>query len=194
MEDAPCVIGQKDPDSRKKGKHARQVSDLNNTAFSKRPKIMQSAIDQSLQSNTQSTKQLLANSLCEYFGSKRAKFRSSYQQEAIECVIDQYPSVLYVNGTNSEKSLTFFLPAFIEKRKYHVVLAPLVSLKGDLLERAKGARLNAAIWESSQDKVEKLMFVSFESIHQNFHWQQWIEAHRQEISRIYIDEAHTIIS
>jgi hypothetical protein len=77
VEDAPCVI-RRDPNSRKKGKHARQVSDLNNTAFSKRPKIMQSAIDQSLQGNTQSIKQLLANLLCEYFGSKRAKFRSSY--------------------------------------------------------------------------------------------------------------------
>jgi superfamily II DNA helicase RecQ len=38
------------------------------------------------------------------------------------------------------------------------------------------------------------MFVSFESIHQNPNWEKWIEAHRQEISRIYIDEAHTIIS
>jgi superfamily II DNA helicase RecQ len=99
-----------------------------------------------------------------------------------------------VNGTNSGKSLTFFLPAFIEKRKYHVVLAPLVLLKGDLLERAKSANFNAVIWESSQEKTEKLMFVSFESIHQNPNWEKWIEAHRQEISRIYINEAHTIIS
>jgi len=38
------------------------------------------------------------------------------------------------------------------------------------------------------------MFVSFESIHQNPNWQKWIKAYRQEISRIYIDEAHTIIS
>jgi superfamily II DNA helicase RecQ len=128
---------------------------------------MQSTMNQSLQGNTQSTKQLLANSLCEYFGSKRAKFRSSYQQEAIECVIDQHPSVLYVNGTNSEKSLTFFLPAFIKKRKYHVVLAPLILLKSNLLERAKSANLDIAIWKSSQEKTEKLMFVSFESIHQN---------------------------
>jgi superfamily II DNA helicase RecQ len=75
-----------------------------------------------------------------------------------------------------------------------VVLAPLISLKGDLLKRAKSANLNAAIWESSQEKIEKLMFVLFESIYQNPNWEKWIEAHRQEISRIYVDEAHTIIS
>jgi superfamily II DNA helicase RecQ len=144
VENALCIIC-RDSNLRKKSKHARQVSDLNNTAFFKRPKIMQSAMDQSLQSNTQSIKQLLANSLCEYFGSKRAKFRSSYQQEAIKCVIDQHPSVLYINGTNSKKSLTFFLPTFIKKRKYHVILTPLVSLKGNLLKRAKSTNLNAAI-------------------------------------------------
>jgi superfamily II DNA helicase RecQ len=75
-----------------------------------------------------------------------------------------------------------------------VVLAPLILLKSDLLKRAKSANLNTAIWESSQEKIEKLIFVSFESIHQNPNWQKWIKAHRQEISRIYVDEAHTIIS
>jgi hypothetical protein len=73
---------------------------------------------------------------------------------------------------NSGKSLTFFLLAFIEKRKYHVVLALLILLKSDLLKRAKSANLNAAIWELSQEKIEKLIFVLFESIHQNSNWQK----------------------
>jgi superfamily II DNA helicase RecQ len=77
-----------------------------------------------------------------------------------------------VNGTNSGKSLTFFLPVFIEKRQYHVVLASLVSLKSDLLERAKSANLDVVIWELSQEKIEKLMFVLFESIYQNPNWQK----------------------
>jgi hypothetical protein len=51
VEDAPCVI-RRDSNPKKKGKHARQVSDLNNTAFFKRPKIMQSVMDQLLQGNT----------------------------------------------------------------------------------------------------------------------------------------------
>jgi hypothetical protein len=38
------------------------------------------------------------------------------------------------------------------------------------------------------------MFVLFESIYQNLNWEKWIKAYRQEISRIYVNEAHTIIS
>ena len=75
-----------------------------------------------------------------------------------------------------------------------MILAPLVSLKNDLLERAKSANLDITIWELSQEKTEKLMFVLFEFIHQNPNWQKWIKTYRQEISRIYVNEAHTIIS
>ena len=167
LDQAPSITTRRTNNSAGNKKHTRQKSNI--TTLPKRIKAMQRAINQSLQSNTPTTSESVNKALIDFFGSKRAKFRTNQQREAVESVINQEASVIYIDGTGSGKSLIFFLPSFIEKHKYHVVLAPLVALKGDLLDRAKAARLNAAIWEQSLEKSEKLMFVSFESIHQNLH-------------------------
>ena len=133
--------------------------------------------------------------LQKFYKNPLAEFRGAKQRSAIEKAVNHEARVLYINGTNSGKSLVFLLPAYIDRARYHVVFTPLVALKRNQVKRATEHGLESAIWEESATKTEKLTFVSFEQIlSRNF--QNWLVERREsnEIAQFYVDEAHVIIA
>ena len=137
----------------------------------------------------------LIDQLRAFLQDPRAKFTSSEQCTAIEACMNGEPSVIYINGTGSGKSMIFMLSAFAAPARCHVVLVPLVALKKDLLDRARRAGVNAASWEDSTHHNESLLVASYESM-KNDEFVNWVKKKRSSgsIARIYVDEAHVIIT
>jgi len=104
------------------------------------------------------------------------------------------PSVIYINGTGSGKSMIFMLSVFAAPARCYVVLVLLVALKKDLLDRARRAGVNAVSWEDSTHHNESLLVASYESM-KNDEFVSWVKKKRASgsIARIYVDEAHVII-
>mgnify|MGYP001546461296 CR=1 FL=1 len=84
--------------------------------------------------------------LREFMHSPDARFKSIEQAKAIARVVRGTHDQLVILPTGGGKSLTFMLPAFIERKYMTVVVVPLVSLAKDLHRRCEEAGLRTAEW------------------------------------------------
>jgi hypothetical protein len=98
-----------------------------------------------------------------YLYGEQARFRG-IQCEAIQAIMMNKSPIVVVMGTGGGKSLSFMLPAASCPGGATVVVIPLVSLQGDLIERCRKMKIPCAEWRSDQSPgPASLVFVTPES-------------------------------
>ncbi|KAH7199180.1 P-loop containing nucleoside triphosphate hydrolase protein, partial [Fusarium oxysporum] len=117
------------------------------------------------------------------------------QREAIHAIMMNKSPIVVVMGTGGGKSLSFMLPAASCPGGVTVVVVPLVSLQGDLMERCRKMKIPCAEWRSDQSPgPASLVFVTPESaMTKRFH--DYVEGLRvmAQLDGFVFDEAHTIL-
>ncbi|KAM6513757.1 hypothetical protein FALCPG4_014975 [Fusarium falciforme] len=125
---------------------------------------------------------------------EQATFRG-VQREALEAIMMNKSPIVVVMGTGGGKSLGFMLPAASCPGGVTVVVVPLVSLQGDLMERCRKMKIPCAEWRSDQSPgAASLVFVTPESaMTKRFH--DYVEGLRvmAQLDGFVFDEAHTIL-
>ena len=124
----------------------------------------------------------------------QAAFRG-VQREAIQAIMMNKSPIVVVMGTGGGKSLSFMLPAASCPSGVTVVVVPLVSLQGDLIERCRKMKIPCTEWRSDQSPgPASLVFVTPESaMTKRFH--DYVEGLRvmAQLDGFVFDEAHTIL-
>ncbi|WBW71000.1 helicase superfamily c-terminal domain [Schizosaccharomyces osmophilus] len=155
---------------------------------------------------SQSTIRLCVYALSKFYG-KPSKFRSMEQLQSVYFSYLKRVNLISVLATGSGKSLSFLLPAFIEKQKrtglITVVLVPLISLWQDMARRANEAKTLVC---SNDWKVYKrtppdsynlpdMFILSYDSALTNeaLCFFESLAANGR-LARIVIDEAHSLLT
>lgn len=137
----------------------------------------------------------LLSILRRFFNDKNADFRSKEQELGLVSIFDNISNIIYINGTNSGKSLLFLLPAFIDKSVINIILVPSVILKNNFIDECTKYKLKANIFETSANIDSNIIFISVESIfNQSFiDYINNLDIYSIKY-RIYIDEVHALIT
>ncbi|KAJ3871509.1 hypothetical protein F5051DRAFT_446117 [Lentinula edodes] len=123
-------------------------------------------------------------------------FTSAEQAELVNSV----GSSLHVFGiieTGGGKSLAFLGAPFLFPRHLFVVVSPLIALTQDLKRRLLETGINGGIWgeDSYDEHTAQLILVSAHKAgsEEFLHWIT-CDAVRQRLKRVFIDEAHKIVT
>jgi superfamily II DNA helicase RecQ len=122
-----------------------------------------------------------------------AKFRD-VQERAIQAIMRQKSPVVVVMGTGAGKSMLFILPASCSTG-VTVVVVPLVSLRGNLMDRCDKAGIECVEWDSRKPlKWASVVLVMPESaVSEGFG--NFINRQRAmgRLDRIVIDKCHVVL-
>jgi len=123
-----------------------------------------------------------------------AQFRG-LQEPALQAIMKNKSPILVIMGTGAGKSLLFMLPARSMSTGTTVVVVPLVSLQGNLIQRCKAASISCIKWDSRQPaQVAQIVFVMPESaVSKSFGTFLDRVQGLHQLDRIVIDECHTIL-
>ncbi|EPY49161.1 hypothetical protein SPOG_04987 [Schizosaccharomyces cryophilus OY26] len=155
---------------------------------------------------SQSTIRLCVYALSKFYG-KPSKFRSMEQLQSVYFSYLKRVNLISVLATGSGKSLSFLLPAFIEKKKrtglITVVLVPLISLRQDMARRANEARTLVCSndWKvykrtpPDSSNLPDMFILSYDSALTNeaLCFFESLAANGR-LARIVIDEAHSLLT
>ncbi|GKU10137.1 unnamed protein product, partial [Fusarium langsethiae] len=122
------------------------------------------------------------------------RFRGK-QREAVDAIMMNKSPVVVIMGTGSGKSLCFMLPAASCPGGLTVVIVPLVSLQGDLMDRCQKLKISCAEWRSDRVPGDvSIVFVTPESA-MTKRFLDFLESRRvmAKVDRIVVDECHTIM-
>ncbi|KAF5227551.1 hypothetical protein FANTH_14744 [Fusarium anthophilum] len=122
------------------------------------------------------------------------RFRGK-QREAVDAIMMNKSPVVVIMGTGTGKSLCFMLPAASCPGGLTVVIVPLVSLQGDLMDRCQKLRISCAEWRSDRAPGDvSIVFVTPESA-MTKRFLDFLESRRvmAKVDRIVVDECHTIM-
>lgn len=125
---------------------------------------------------------------------EHVRFRGK-QREAVEAIMMNKSPVVVVMGTGTGKSLCFMLPAASCPDGLTVVIVPLVSLQGDLMDRCRKLKISCAEWRSDRVPGDvSIVFVTPESA-MTKRFLDFLESRRvmAKVDRIVVDECHTIM-
>ncbi|KAJ3453241.1 hypothetical protein MRS44_018896 [Fusarium solani] len=117
------------------------------------------------------------------------------QREAVDAIMMNRSPVVVVMGTGAGKSLCFMLPAASCPGGLTVVIVPLVSLQGDLIDRCRKLNISCAEWRSDRAPCDvSIVFVTPESA-MTKRFLDFIESRRAvaKVDRVVVDECHTIL-
>jgi superfamily II DNA helicase RecQ len=131
--------------------------------------------------------------LCRLYGDD-VRFRGK-QREAVNAIMMNKSPVVIIMGTGSGKSLCFMLPAASCPGGLTVVIVPLVSLQGDLMDRCQKLKISCAEWKSDRVPGDvSIVFVTPESA-MTKRFLDFLESRRvmAKVDRIVVDECHTIM-
>lgn len=148
-----------------------------------------------LNKNTKRSKEPLEY-LKELFKDSTSTFNSKEQALAIDNILSLEPYITYIGGTNSGKSLLFFLPSYINKDRVYIVVVPRVSLKLDLVRRGIKFGLNSRVYSpNTLNTSSNLVFIGIEEFTSSLFKVDLynLKRNNKEIT-IVIDEAHLIIT
>jgi superfamily II DNA helicase RecQ len=122
------------------------------------------------------------------------RFRGK-QREAVDAIMMNKSPVVVIMGTGSGKSLCFMLPAASCPGGLTVVVVPLVSLQGNLMDRCQKLKISCAEWRSDRVPGDvSIVFVTPESA-MTKRFLDFLESRRvmAKVDRIVVDECHTIM-
>jgi superfamily II DNA helicase RecQ len=121
------------------------------------------------------------------------RFTCQQQAEAIQSCTSQF-HVLVVMPTGSGKSLAFFGAPLLVPDKLFIVVTPLIALTDDMARRLAATRIEGGKWSPSINPfTAQLVLVS---AHQaaTTDFFLWAKTNIQRVHRIFIDEAHHVIT
>ncbi|EWY79399.1 hypothetical protein FOYG_17444 [Fusarium oxysporum NRRL 32931] len=130
--------------------------------------------------------------LCRLY--EHVRFRGK-QREAVEAIMMNKSPVVVVMGTGTGKSLCFMLPAASCLGGLTIVIVPLVSLQGDMMDRCQKHKISCAEWRGDRLPGDvSILFVTPESA-MTKRFLDFLESRRlmAKIDRVVIDECHTIM-
>jgi hypothetical protein len=122
------------------------------------------------------------------------RFRGK-QREAVDAIMMNKSPVVVIMGTGTRKSLYSMLPAAGCPGGLTVVIVPLVSLQGDLMDRCQKLKISCAEWRSDRVPGDvSIVFVTPESA-MTKRFLDFLESRRvmAKVDRIVVDECHTIM-
>lgn len=125
----------------------------------------------------------------------KAAFRGS-QKQAIEAIVAGKSPVVAVMPTGAGKSMLFMLPAWAEQGGTTVVVVPLISLRGHMIQRCQELGISCAEWNSRcPPDAAAIVFVTPESaVKEAFGtFLNRLRSTRQ-LDRIVIDECHIVLN
>lgn len=134
--------------------------------------------------------------LKELFKDSTSTFNSKEQALAIDSILSLEPYITFIGGTNSGKSLLFYLPSYINKDRVYIVVVPRVSLKLDLARRGIKFGLNSRVYSpSTLNTSSNLVFIGVEEFTSSIFKKDFynLKRNKKDIT-IVIDEAHLIIT
>ncbi|KAF4435294.1 hypothetical protein F53441_13545, partial [Fusarium austroafricanum] len=135
----------------------------------------------------------LDQELCRLYG-EHVRFRGK-QREAVEAIMMNKSPVVVVMGTGSGKSLCFMLPAASCLGGLTIVIVPLVSLQGDMMDRCQKLKISCAEWRGDRLPGDvSILFVTPESA-MTKRFLDFLESRRimAKVDRVVVDECHTIM-
>jgi len=175
-------------------KHIRNTSSIN--ISNKKYKVNnENLLNRNLLTiNNNNNSKSLLDYLKELFNNNNSTFKSLEQEEVINSIINKEPFITYINGTNSGKSLLFFLSYYINPNIIHLVITPRVSLKEDLYKEAIKLNLQCEIFNKNNIINNNLIFLGFEDLLINnlLTYINNLLKNKQEFI-FFFDEAHLII-
>ncbi|EEB05019.2 hypothetical protein SJAG_05173 [Schizosaccharomyces japonicus yFS275] len=143
--------------------------------------------------------------LRDLYQSRTAHFKNSEQAKACGLALLRTCNLLVVLPTGSGKSLVFLLPAYLEARNNSglvtVLVEPLLSLRQDMLRRAKAAGLSCC--QSLEEvrvyleagKLPNIIVFTTDQVVSTSALQLLASLNeRHQLARVVIDEAHTIVA
>lgn len=177
------------------GKHTRSKSSVSSLMVAGEPvkKIKVKDLN-GISSFSGSTSTALTSLLREFLCDPSAMFRIKEQELLVKAILLKVPYILAVMPTNSGKSLGYLLTSALSTSKITVVIIPLVGLKQDILQRAKGFNIPCSNYERGR-ATTTLTLASIEAVVQEdfiFLLRMLIEEKR--LDRIIVDECHLLIS
>ena len=122
----------------------------------------------------------------------------SLQESGLKAILSGISPIIIIMGTGMGKSLFFLLPAIINFKtdSLSVLIIPLISLRTDLLSRAKKLGIKAKIWDpiTSSSSDIRLLLITPESVFTStFSDYLHRQIYQKRLDRIYIDECHIIL-
>ena len=132
-------------------------------------RVVRSLIYSPLLDSSYIDKGTLTQMLREFLSDNTAVFRSAGQQEALYCMIKHIPYLYLILPTASGKTTLFLFGASILPNLVTILIIPLISLKLDILDKAKALGLRPTIWEpaigyTGLDPESRLILVQIEYI------------------------------
>jgi superfamily II DNA helicase RecQ len=87
-------------------------------------------------------------------------FRSDEQKEAVFAVIDQQSLLIIILLIRDEKTLTFTLPAVLQKPGVTIVVVLFNTLKKDYIQRLRLSYIKHIIWHHKKARYTSMIMVS----------------------------------
>ena len=112
----------------------------------------------------------ITQTLRQMTGQEIIQFRGM-QTAALQAIQDGESSVVAVMRTGKRKSILFMLPVFTESRETTIVVVPLLSLRGDIIQQCQILDILCILWKSCQlpDKTTIVLVIPESAVTKNFY-------------------------
>ena len=139
------------------------------------------------------------NALRGLYDDSEAQFKSEEQVEAVRLTMKRSGDILVILPTGGGKSVIFMASAWIEKELTTMMIVPFVALIEDMKKRCKELGLSCYIWRNSgtihSQRMAQIVLVGVENAVTSEFQQFLIRLEQsQKLTRIAIDECHTILT
>ena len=139
---------------------------------------------------------LLTQLLREFLNDETAIFRSPEQQDAFYYLMMHIPYLLLILPTAAGKTTLFLMGASLFEEQVTIVIIPLISLKLDLLDKAKALGLSPTIWDPSLVALpadSRIILVQIEHVvYPSFLEMANALISQRRLARVIWDECHLI--
>ena len=137
----------------------------------------------------------MTQTLRQMTGQETIQFRG-VQAAALQAIQDGESPVLAVIRTDRGKSMLFILPVFAEPGETTIIVVPLLSLRGDIIQQCQILGISCILWESCRppDKATIVLVTPESAVTEDFH--TFINRLKQtrRLDRIVIDKCHVILN
>ena len=118
------------------------------------------------------------------------------QTAALQAIQDSESPVLAVMRTVGEKSILFMLSVFTEPGRTTIVVVPLLSLRGDIMQRYQILDILYVSWESCRplDKATIILVIPESAVTEDFYIFINRLKQTQRLNRIVIDKCYIILN
>ena len=130
----------------------------------------------------------------EFLNVKSATYTCKEQELLVKNILLKVLYILGILATSKGKSLSYLLTVSLATSKVTIVIVPLVGLKQDLLERAKGFNIPCTIYKQSRS-FSNLTLISTETIVQDLEFISSLKVlqTKQRLDRIVFNKYYLII-